>query len=171
MFRRLWEKLKLLWKLAKSERASPGEIAWAIALGAFAGSTPAIGFHGPLAIAIATVARKNRLFAWFGSRISNMLFLPFIALAEVQLSHRLRTGAWLVIERKRILEQAPHLLLDWCLGTLPVGAAIGLVMGLLAYVLAYRRDRRKEREALAKTTAQAESRPTDDTEAKPSAST
>jgi uncharacterized protein len=146
VLRRLWEKLRLLWKLAKSERASPREIGWAVAIGAFAGCTPAVGFHGPLAMGLATLARKNRLFAWFGSRISNMVFLPFIALAEIQASHRVRTGAWLVVDRERILEQAPHMLLDWCLGLLPVGGVIALAMGLLAYVLARRRDRRRERQ-------------------------
>ena len=161
MLRRLWEKLKLLWKLAKSERATPREIGWAVAIGAFAGCTPAIGFHGPLAMGLATLAEKNRLFAWLGSRISNMIFLPFIALAEVQLSYRLRTGAWLVVDREHILDQAPHLLLDWCIGMFPVGGAIGLVMGLGAYGVAYRRDRKKQREELAKATATPPTRPSE----------
>jgi uncharacterized protein (DUF2062 family) len=134
--------VKLLWRLAKSERATPREIGWAVGLGAFAGCTPALGFHGPVAVGLATIARKNRLFAWLGSRISNVLFLPFIALAEVQLSHRVRTGAWLVVDRAHILEQARHLLLDWFLGTVPVGGGLGVTMGLCAYALAARRDRR-----------------------------
>ncbi len=143
VLRRLWEKVKLLWKLAKSERATPREIGWAVAIGAFAGCTPAIGFHGPLAMGMATLARKNRLFAWLGSRISNMVFLPFIALAEVQISYRARTGAWLVIDRAHVVDQAPHLLLDWCIGMFPVGGLIGAVMGFLAYGLALRRDKRR----------------------------
>ena len=147
MFRRLWEKLKLLWQLAKSERASPREIGWAVAIGAFAGCTPAVGVHGPLAMGLATLARKNRLFAWLGSRISNMVFLPFIALAEVQLSHRIRTGAFVDLRRGDILAQAPHLLLDWCLGCFPVGAALGIVMGLGAYAFAHHRDVRRARAA------------------------
>jgi uncharacterized protein (DUF2062 family) len=147
LFRRLWEKLKLLWKLAKSERATPREIGWAVGIGAFAGCTPAIGVHGPLAMGLATLARKNRLFAWLGSRISNMIMLPFIALAEVQVAHRLRTGAFLDLTRDNALEQAPNLLLDWCLGMFPVGGAIGVVMGFAAYAVAHRRDVRKARAA------------------------
>ena len=92
MFRRLWDRIKRLWSLAKSERASPREIGWAVAIGAFAGCTPAIGFHGGLALALATLFKKNRLFAWLGSRISNMVFLPFIVIAEVQVAHYARTG-------------------------------------------------------------------------------
>ena len=145
MFRRLWEKLKLLWRLAKSERATPREIGWAVAIGAFAGCTPAVGVHGPLAMGLATLARKNRLFAWLGSRISNMVLLPFIALAEIQLAHRIRTGAFASLTRETILSQAPDLLLDWCLGTFPVGAVLGAVMGLSAYGFAHRRDARRAR--------------------------
>lgn len=147
MFRRLWEKIKTLWRLAKSERASPREIFWAVAIGAFAGCTPAIGVHGPLALGLATLFRKNRLFAWLGSRISNMVFLPFIAIAEVQVSHRIRVGTWLVLDRQRAIEQAKDLLLDWCLGTIPVGIVIGALMGGIAYLFAARRDARARRAA------------------------
>lgn len=149
MLRRLWQKVKLLWKLAKSERATPREIGWAVAIGAFAGCTPAVGFHGPLAMGMATLARKNRLFAWLGSRISNMVLLPFIALAEVQVSYRVRTGAWLVIDREHVIDQAPKLLLDWCIGMFPVGGAIAAVMGFIAYGFAHRRDKRRARTAAA----------------------
>lgn len=143
MFRRLWEKLKLLWKLAKSERATPREIFWAVFVGVFAGCTPAVGVHGPLALGMATVFRKNRLFAWLGSRISNMLFLPFIAIAAIQLSHRLREGAWLALDRATVLEQAGELLLDWCIGMFPVGFGLGAIVGGIAYWFAARRDRRR----------------------------
>ena len=40
-------------------------------------------------------------------------------------------------------EQAGALLLDWCLGTIPVGAAIGAVLGVCAWTLAHWRDRRR----------------------------
>lgn len=143
MFRRLWEKIKRLWQLAKSERASPREIGWAVAIGAFAGCTPAIGFHGWLAIGIATVLKKNRLFAWLGSRISNMVFLPFITIAEVQTSHVIRTGAWVTIDREHAVDQAGTLLLDWCLGTIPVGIVIGFILGVISWAFALRRDRRR----------------------------
>jgi uncharacterized protein (DUF2062 family) len=147
LFRRLWEKIKLLWKLAKSERASPREIGWAVGIGAFAGCTPAVGFHGWVAVGLATLFRKNRMFAWIGSRISNMFMLPFIAIAEVQVSHRARTGVWVDIDRAHILEQGPTLLLDWCLGTIPVGLAIAFLCGLLGYAVARRRDTRKRKAA------------------------
>jgi uncharacterized protein (DUF2062 family) len=143
LFGTLWRKMKTLWKLALSERASPRDIGWAVFIGAFAGCTPAIGFHGVLSLFLASVFRKNRLFAWLGSRISNMVFLPFIALAEVQVAHRLRTGTWVAIDRAHALDQAGAVLLDWCLGTIPVGIAIAGPMGALSWALARRRDRRR----------------------------
>ncbi len=145
MLRRLWEAIKRLWMAAKSERASPREIGWAVALGAFIGCTPAVGLRPWIAVAAATVLKKNRLFAYLGSHTSNILFMPFITVAEVQLSHRLRTGEWATIDRRHITEQAPTLLLDWCLGTIPVGLAVALALGFLAYGLALRRDARRAR--------------------------
>lgn len=142
MFRRLWEKLKLLWKLAKSERASPREIFWAVAIGAFVGCTPAVGVRPWLAIGIATFFRKNRLFAYLGSHTSNIVFTPFITIAEVQLSHRVRTGVWVDIDRRQVVEQAPTLLLDWCLGTIPVGLVVAFALGMVGYAFARRRDAR-----------------------------
>ena len=138
VFRRLWAKIKAIWKAAKEERASPRELFWAVFLGIFAGCTPAVGFHGPLALGFATLFKKNRLWAWLGSRISNMVFLPFIAYVEVQVAHRLRTGEWAKIivtrDAEVAIDQAKTLLLDWCLGTIPVGIVAGLLFGALAYV-------------------------------------
>ncbi|WP_169928296.1 DUF2062 domain-containing protein [Labilithrix luteola] len=145
MFQRLWQKLLRLWALAKSERAAPRDIGWAVFIGAFVGCTPAVGVHGVLALGCATLFRKNRLFAYLGSRISNMVFLPFIALAEVQIAHRIRTGAWATIERQNVLDDAPRLLLDWCLGTIPVGIAIGGALGVFAWGWAARREAREKR--------------------------
>jgi uncharacterized protein len=143
LLRRIWDKLKRLWTLAKSERATPREIGWAVAIGAFAGCTPAVGFHGALAIGLATLLKKNRLFAWLGARISNMVFLPFIVIAEVQVAHYLRTGTFQTLDREHAIDQAGALLLDWFLGLIPVGGAIAAVMGIASWALALRRDRRK----------------------------
>jgi uncharacterized protein (DUF2062 family) len=143
LFGRLWEQIKRLWRLAKSERASPREIGWAVAIGAFTGCSPALGFHGALALGAATLFRKNRLFAWLGSRISNMIFLPFITIAEVQVAHRLRVGSWVTLDREHVLDQAGGLLLDWFLGMIPVGGAIALVMGVTSWAIALRRERRR----------------------------
>lgn len=151
MLRKLWEKTKLLWRLAISERATPREIFWSLFIGAFAGCTPAMGFHGIFAVALATLFKKNRLFAWLGARISNVIMLPFIVLLEVQIAHRIRVGEWLKLDAesvKTIIRENPYeLLLDWLIGMWPVGLVLGTSCGALGYVLAALRDRRKAREA------------------------
>lgn len=148
MFRRLLLRIKTLWNLARNERASPKELAWAVALGVFAGCTPAVGAHGWVALGLATLFRKNRLFCWIGSRVSNFVILPWIVIAEVQLSHRLRTGGFVELHESDALEKAPTLILDWILGSLPVGIALAaLVGGLSFYAFRFRDRRRAAREA------------------------
>ncbi len=141
-------KLRELWVLAKNERASPRQIGWAVAVGCFMGCSPAIGFHGGLALAAATILRLNRLWCWLGSRSSNIFVLPLLAWAQVEIAHRLRTGAWVEIHRDRMLEEASALLLDWFLGMLPVGLPFSFALGFLAFLWARRRARVTEQRAL-----------------------
>ena len=117
-------------------------IGLAVAMGVFAGCTPALGFHGGLAVGLATLARLNRLWAFIGSRVSNFVIMPWIILGEVQLAHRVRTGNWLTITLEEAPDRAPELLLDWCLGTLPVGGGLAVIFGFVAYGLSRRRASR-----------------------------
>jgi uncharacterized protein (DUF2062 family) len=134
-------KLRKLWQLARTERATPRQIGWAVAVGVFVGCTPAIGFHGGIAVASATILRLNRLWAFIGSRTSAFFVLPLITYAEVEIAHHLRTGAWVTLDRQHVIEQAKELLLDWFIGTVPVGGALAATLGLAAYALARRRAR------------------------------
>jgi hypothetical protein len=148
LFGWLWRKIKSLWQRAKNERATPKQIGWAIFLGVFVGCTPALGFHTVAVLAAATLFKVNRLFAWIGSRSSNALVLPFIIIAEIQVSHIVRTGSWATFDRHAIDWEHPFrsvgpLALDWILGTIPVGCALGGLFGLAAWRLALARDRRK----------------------------
>jgi uncharacterized protein (DUF2062 family) len=133
-------KLREIWRLALSERASPRQIGLAVALGVFVGCSPAIGFHGGIALACATVLRLNRLWAWIGSRSSAIVVLPFIVYAEVETAHFMRTGSWVTLDRQRVLEQAAVLLGDWFLGMFPVGGALAALLGFAAFTLARRRQ-------------------------------
>jgi uncharacterized protein (DUF2062 family) len=134
-------KLRHLWHLAKNERATPREIGWAVAVGVFVGCTPALGMHGGIAVASATILRLNRLWAFIGSRTSAFFVLPLITYAEVEIAHHLRTGAWVTLDREHVIDQAKELLLDWFLGTIPVGGALALALGFMAYAFARRRAR------------------------------
>lgn len=129
-------RLRELWHLAKTERASPRQIGLAIALGVFVGCTPAMGVHGWVAVGLATLVRLNRLFAFIGSRVSNIFVLPWIVLAELQIAHKIRTGQFLALTADEAVKQGPSLLLDWCIGTVPVGLFLAIVLGLVAYAAA-----------------------------------
>jgi uncharacterized protein (DUF2062 family) len=117
----------------------------AVFLGVFAGCTPAVGIHGWVAFLLATVCRRNRLYAWLGSRVSNFLIMPFIVIAEIECARYLRTGKTVELRRETVLEEAPTLLLDWTLGSILVGVVLGLVFGSLAYLWALRRQKREAR--------------------------
>jgi len=136
MLRRWLARLRTLWQLATTERAKPHEVGLALGLGAFIGSTPVIGFHGWIAVGAATALRLNRLYAFVGSRVSSPVVLPFIVLAEIEIAHRVRCGAFLALDRHHVLAQAKTLMLDWLIGTLPVGLAIGLLCGALGFSIA-----------------------------------
>jgi uncharacterized protein (DUF2062 family) len=143
LFARLYARIRAIWLAALREHTSPRELAASVALGVFIGCTPLIGFHGWLGIGAATLLRLNRLWALIGTRISMLLFLPWIILAEVQTSHRLRTGAWAPLSAKDAIEHAREWLLDWCLGTIPVGTFLALALGGVAYGYARARDARQ----------------------------
>lgn len=135
---RLIDRWRALWKLAKNERAEPHQVGLAVFTGVFIGVTPLIGVHGWAALGAASAFRLNRLYAWLGSRISNVLLLPFIVYAEIQSARYARTGSLVSFDRAHALEQAPHLLLDWCIGTFIVGIPLGAAVGLIAYAIAKR---------------------------------
>ena len=135
-------RVRTLWRLAKTERATPPEVAWAVGVGVFVGCTPALGLHGWIAVGAATLFRLNRLYAFLGSRVSSVFVLPWIVLCEVQLAHRMRTGSFLALTKSDVLAKARDFLLDWCIGTLPVGGAMAAFFAMAAYAWAKRRARR-----------------------------
>jgi uncharacterized protein (DUF2062 family) len=142
IIRRSWDLTKRVYRAARDERATPREIGWAVGIGVFIGCTPALGFHGIVALAAATLFRKNRLFCWLGSRVSNFLILPFLVIAEVEVGRVLRTGHSVSLDRHSILDQAPALMGDWLIGLVPVGGVLAVALALAASALARARDRK-----------------------------
>lgn len=141
------DRIRALWQKLREEHASPSAIGQAIALGVFIGCTPALGFHTAVAVAAALLFKKNKLWTWLGSRVSNILVLPWIVIAEIETAHRLRTGDWVSLTRDTVLDRAPLLLVDWILGTIPVGIVLGALLGLAAYAIAELIEKRRVRRA------------------------
>lgn len=129
-WRALRERSRELVRRLLNERATPKEVGQAVAIGVFMGTSPALGLHGWLAIGMATLLRRNRLFAFVGSRVSFFLIMPWIVLAEIETAHWLRFRSFAPIEHEHILAEASTYVLDWCLGWLVVGPVSSVVLGL-----------------------------------------
>jgi uncharacterized protein len=109
-----------------------------VAVGVLSGCTPLLGLHMWIALGIASLVRLNRLWAFVGSRVSTNVFFVWIAFSEIELAHRLRTGAWLPLEPREAIDHGRELLEDWLLGTPLVGIPLATVLGLLAYAASRR---------------------------------
>jgi uncharacterized protein (DUF2062 family) len=140
MLSRLIRGFRTLLARALGEHATPTKTGLSVAVGAFCACTPFVGFHIWMALGLATVLRLNRLWAAVGSRASPAPLLALIAFAEIQLSHRLRTGDWVPLTPGGVAAHGRQLLLDWMLGTPLIGGLFAVVLGTLAYVLARRRQ-------------------------------
>ena len=138
LLRKLWKRVQALWVQVWNENASPRQVGWAIAVGVYCGTSPFWGLRWLLAVGFATVFRLNRLLTYVGSRLSsNFVVTVPMALLEVQLAHKLRTGEFLSIGRadfeaieapndllekvKGILEFVLRILVDFTLGSVIVG--------------------------------------------------
>jgi uncharacterized protein (DUF2062 family) len=131
-----------LWQLAKTEHASPAQIAGAVALGSAASVAPFLfGLHFWVTLALATLFRVNRLWAACASQgpsLFGLLRAP-IVFAEVELGSRLLTGGWLDLDLRDIAAAARRLALFWGVGGAVFSLVVALVLGPAAYVWARRR--------------------------------
>ncbi|HEY3822824.1 MAG TPA: DUF2062 domain-containing protein [Polyangiaceae bacterium] len=139
---RFWQRTRELWRRARREHSTPREVGWSVAVGVFCGCSPFVGLHMWMALGLATVFRLNRLWAFLGSRISSNVLLAWLAFSEIELAHRLRTGAWMALAPSDVLVEGWQLFGDWLFGSLLVGATLAALLGLLVYALArrWRRD-------------------------------
>jgi hypothetical protein len=76
-----------------------------------------------------------------------MFLLPFIVLGEVEMGSLLRTGQGVALTARDALDRGPSLLLDWCIGAVPMGVAVGAVLGVASYAVAHRRARKAQAKA------------------------
>jgi uncharacterized protein (DUF2062 family) len=127
-----------LWDRAKNEHSTPYELGWAIGVGVFAGCTPFFGFHMWVALALATLLRLNRLWAFVGSRVSFTPLFAFITFCEIESAHLLRFRSWAPLTPHDALDHGKELLGDWFLGTILVGGLLGAALGLAASLVARR---------------------------------
>jgi hypothetical protein len=129
---------RALWERARREHSTPGEIGFAVGVGVFAGCTPFLGLHMWIALALATLLRLNRLWAFAGSRLSILPVFAWVGFCEIECAHRLRTGAWAPLAPGEVVAHGAELLTDWLVGTVPVGGGLAVLAGAIAYAVARR---------------------------------
>jgi uncharacterized protein (DUF2062 family) len=136
--RRLVEAGRDLWLRLRTEGATPGRQAGAIALGLFIGCLPLYGAHLVLCFAIAGRLGLNRLNTYLAAHVNNPLTAPFLLTASFVAGHRLLRGGW--------PSGAPELdtLSLWTVGreTLVGSVVVGSLLAALGALLAWRLARR-----------------------------
>ncbi|MCX6112014.1 MAG: DUF2062 domain-containing protein, partial [Proteobacteria bacterium] len=103
---------------------SAKEISWAAGIGVFIGCTPLWGFHAIIALFVSIVFRLNFIVLLIGTQISIPPLIPFLVLASL-FCGKYFTGVY-------------KSFLTYALGTLVVGAALGILVGFVTYAISKR---------------------------------
>ena len=123
------------------ERAEPGELGRAAAVGVFIATLPLYGLHTVLILFAATHLKLNRMLA---VNVQHLCSPPFVPLACIDLGFRLRTGSWIGLEELRHLADADLklYLLDWLIGSLFLAPALAVLVGGVAFAIAWQAQRK-----------------------------
>jgi uncharacterized protein (DUF2062 family) len=125
---------------------TPARLALAVAVGCVIGFSPLFGLHLWISIALAWLLGLNQVVVYAVANISLPPTVPFIGYASVQLGERLRHGHWLSLSFDQVTWQnAPSLthtfFVDWLVGGLVLGTALGMIGAPVTWALARRRGR------------------------------
>ena len=133
-FHKFWDNLRIsclntvlvILSLLRSHYA-PREIGFAVGAGVWIGCTPFFGLHALIAAGIALIFRLNAVYLLLGTQISIPPIAPFLALAS------LGVGSWITGKHSG---SATGFSWNWLLGSLIVGAALGVCLGTFSYLMA-----------------------------------
>jgi uncharacterized protein (DUF2062 family) len=139
----LREQFRRAWKRLRGGKLTPARAFWSVALGLFVGVQPTPGLHLPVVLAVCVPLRLDGALGYLATNISIPPVAPFLWLAALQTGERILTGRFapLTKEGMRALIRAPGPLLGaLVLGSIVLGALLGLVGGSLAYVTVLHRS-------------------------------
>lgn len=152
MIRRIHERILRWWRALVEEHSSPGRLAAACVVGAMIGCTPLFGLHLWICIAVAWLLRLNKVTVYAAANVSVPPLVPALGFASVQVGERLLHGhrAALAVAdfRREPALLAGRFFVDWLVGGLLVGAAIGVALGGAVYLIARARRRDPVRAAI-----------------------
>ena len=111
-----------------------------IALGVFIGLTPFWGFHGLLALFLATVFKLNKVIAFAFSNISIPPLIPFIIFGSLKIGQILMGSESILFHQIDMDFDIKAHLLQYVVGSFFLAAIFGLLFGWIGYFLmrAYR---------------------------------
>jgi SAM-dependent methyltransferase/uncharacterized protein (DUF2062 family) len=132
-----------LGKLAR-EHTAPWRLGVGVLVGAIVGCSPLFGLHIFVCMALAWMLGLNQFVVYGAANISIPPMIPFIGFASVQLGERLLQGRWLHLTTadfafKDAGAMAYHFFVNWLVGGLLVGGAVGLVAGSAVWAIVARR--------------------------------
>ena len=129
-------RLRRLVRDLRTEASGPRRDAVAVGLGVFIGALPLYGLHLVLCLAAGSLLRLNRLKLYVAANISNPLMAPLLILSEIQAGALARRGELQSLTSSAVREV--HLWRvggDLIVGSLIVGAVLGLALGAATYLL------------------------------------
>ena len=160
-FNKLWDNVRIsclntvlvVLTLFKSYR-EPRKVGTAFGTGVFVGCSPFYGFHTLIVAAISLFLRLNAGLLFLGSQIAIPPLAPFLIFASIWIGSRLRSlwsGAPLTLMqtftphsfREFLIIGSEHLA-EWFIGSLMLGAGLGVTSGLAAYFIARHMQRGKK---------------------------
>ncbi len=143
------ERARAVLRRALSENTTPRGVGLAVALGAFVGTSPLVGFHLVVAAALATPLKLNRALAALATNISVGPLVGVLVLGEVVLGSRLLGRPLPELSMSHAVDIARDAVGAWWLGFAVVGPATAAVLGTLAYGVARWREGRHGSDASA----------------------
>jgi uncharacterized protein (DUF2062 family)/SAM-dependent methyltransferase len=146
------KRLHALWRTIVHEHTAPGRIAAAIVVGCIVGCTPLFGLHFVVCVALAWLLRLNKIVVYGAANVSIPPMVPLVGFASVQLGERVLHGRWLALHRSDFALANVHTLarvffVNWMVGGVLLGAAVGTVAGAVTWALLAARRARKLRSA------------------------
>ena len=137
-----------LWRRLRGTPGSPWRAALAVAVGLFIGCQPLYGLHFVLVMAACIPLRLDAVLSYLAANISNPLVAPFLIFCEVEVGAYLLTGRFVAFDVAQARATgAAGFAQQLFLGSLVVGAVLGLIGGGVAWLVAARRPLRAASEA------------------------
>lgn len=127
-----------LWVRLRTEGASPGRQAAAIALGVGVGCLPFYGTHLVLCFALAGWLGLNRLNTYLAAHVNNPVTAPFLLTAGFLAGHRLLHGSWPESRPELTAAGLWRLGSETVVGSLLLALVLAPLAGALAWALARR---------------------------------